>query len=60
MAKKTLLQQAFDLISDESLLDSDLLDKVDELYEQADEFDQLMFEAVYEAMIVAGRHPEHN
>lgn len=59
MAKKKPIDQAFDLVSDYSISDLELMDRVDALYKEADEFDQLMFGAVYEAIIVAGRDPDH-
>ncbi len=52
------IDKAFELINSD--LDNDrLLEQVDELFDQTEGLDSILFEAVYEAMIVAGRHPDH-
>ena len=52
------IDKAFKLINSD--LDNDqLLEQVDELFEETEGLDSILFEAVYEAMIVAGRHPDY-
>lgn len=52
------LTKAFDLVHSD-LTDDELLAQVEQLQEEADGVDAMMFDAVYEAMIVAGRHPDY-
>lgn len=50
--------KALDLINSD-LSPEDLLQQVEALQKKVSGVDALMFESVYEAMIVAGRHPDH-
>ena len=52
------LTKAFELI-EADLTDDELLEQVEELQDEAEGVDAMMFDAVYEAMIVAGRHPDY-
>ena len=52
------LDKAFDLVNSD-LTDDQLLEQVEQLQEEAEGVDAMMFDAVYEAMIVAGRHPDY-
>ena len=52
------IDKAFKLINSD-LSNDELLEKVDELYEQTEGLDRIFFGGVYEAMIVANRHPDH-
>lgn len=51
------IDEAFDLINSD-LSPEDLLEAVEALEEKVEGVDALMFPSVYEAMIVAGRHPD--
>ena len=52
------VSKAFELINSD-LTDEELLLQVEKLEEQATGHTSVMFDAVYEAMIVAGRHPDY-
>lgn len=52
------LTKAFKLI-EADLTDDELLEQVEKLQEEATGHHAMMFDAVYEAMIVAGRHPDY-
>lgn len=50
-------EKALDLINSD-LSPEDLLKQVEALGKGLEGVDKIMFESVYEAMIVAGRHPD--
>ena len=54
----TPVEKAFKLINSD-LSNDELLEKVDELYEETEGLDSVLFGSVYEAMIVAKRHPDY-